>query len=138
MSSVSPTASSVIFPSARRRKNCGGVDDDVESAKGGYRITQRLRIGFAIANIDGHGDGGFFTADFLRFGSDCLRRFEIFVGDDHVSAALSREQHRFAPNSIRASDDKAHLAAQFFFRRLTANFRFFQCPILDSKSFRRR
>src|SRR5580704_17860054 len=55
-----------------------------------------------------------------------------------MSATLNCKQHRLAPDSTRPADDETNLPAQFSFRRLTANLRFLQGPILDAERFRWR
>ena len=43
----------------------------------------------------------------------------------------SRQQRDFAADAAAAADDQNDLAAQFLFRRLAANLRFFQLPSIQ-------
>ena len=62
----------------------------------------------------------------------------IAVSDDDVRSAFRRQQGNLAANSAAAADNQNHLTAQFFLRRLPANFGFLQLPVFNAEGFRRR
>ncbi len=110
----------------RRGEDGGGVDENVESAKGRDGRAHRGMDLIAVADIDGERRYRFFSGDGAQRLRDGFGAGEVAIGEDEVGSALGGQLRGGAADAAGGADDEGNLAAQFFFRGLAANLRVFQ------------
>ena len=138
MSSVTPHCASLMLPSGDDGKiaavftTMSRPPKAASDSRKAARIESRSRMSI----VDSY--RRFLAADLSDFFSNQFRGFEILVRHDHMRAAPAASSAVSRPMPFPPPTTRTNLTAQLFLRRLPANFRFFQLPILNPKRFRRR
>ena len=80
----------------------------------------------------------FFPGDLPSSSATCSAAFDRAIRNDHMRSALRRNSRHFPADSAAPAHHQCNLPAQFLLRRLAANLRLLQRPVLNPERLARR